>query len=866
MRRKLILMLVSGAAAGLASAEIINVPQDFDVIQDAIDHAQGGDTIIVDHGEYTENLDFGGRGLILASRFLLDRDPEHIANTVIDGDGQSPVVQFTRGENTAKLIGFTLRNGYAQGRGGGGVYCDNASPSLFNLVIENCRATRGGGILCWNSNAQIGDVTLRDNQADAHGGGICLMENSSALIADAQITGNQSGETGGGVSSFSSGQPTLENAVVADNITEGIGGGVYFQGRGTVRTCTVTGNYAGQSGGGMASEGDLAVFSTIIAGNECAGSGGGIVLAGGRPTLFKAEVTANSTEGDGGGLLVVNAAPNLNFLTLCANTAEGDGGACFAADNARLVVFNSIVRGNSPQGVYFSAQDAENTLTIAYTDLEDGRDGIVTNDNARIYWGDGMIDADPLFADPDAGDYHLTWAHYPEEDETKSPCIDAGSPEDEDDPDGTPPDMGAYYFHQYFPHLVVEPDFFHYGVIDVGDTARAQFTLSNTGRAPLHVTGQVVTPEGGPFIILEGGGEASLDSGETVTTVVGFAPPRRQQYQGTYTIASNDPELPRFEILLFGSGANRAPYLNHPLPDVVVDEDPGVVIIVQDLAADSVFADPDGDELSYEVLDFPWQLNVRIIGGLRLEFQPALNFNLPNGADVAVGADDHHGGQTADTFRITVNPVNDPPNPFALTAPPDSSVLDSPTALFQWRTAPDPESDRVAYRFSLSLPLANRDTVLAYPWQTDTSLFLDRLDTVLSGLGFTEKVNAQWWVTASDGRLERRSSTVFHLVLPKVTSAPPEPAANLPDFRLAQPRPNPLNGIAAVEFELPRPGLVKLLVTDAAGHMVSVLEEGFKPAGTHRAVWNARSLPAGVYLVHLDAGGDRRIRKVVLVR
>jgi len=63
----------------------------------------------------------------------------------------------------------------------------------------------------------------------------------------------------------------------------------------------------------------------------------------------------------------------------------------------------------------------------------------MTNSNGVIYWLEGNMDEDPLFADPFFGNYHLT---------ENSPCIDAGDPNSPYDPDGTIADMGAFYYHQ----------------------------------------------------------------------------------------------------------------------------------------------------------------------------------------------------------------------------------------------------------------------------------------------------------------------------------------------------------------------------------------------------------------------------------
>jgi hypothetical protein len=78
------------------------------------------------------------------------------------------------------------------------------------------------------------------------------------------------------------------------------------------------------------------------------------------------------------------------------------------------------------------------------------------NDIQGGWEGEGNLDKDPLFADPDADDYHLksaagrwdpatqTWV----QDTVTSPCIDAGDPTtdliDEPDPNGGRINLGAY--------------------------------------------------------------------------------------------------------------------------------------------------------------------------------------------------------------------------------------------------------------------------------------------------------------------------------------------------------------------------------------------------------------------------------------
>ena len=79
-------------------------------IQEALDNANSGDTIIVAPGTYRENIEFHGKNLTLQGRE--PRSWANIRKTIIDGGGNGPTVRFGGSESPACLLtGFTITNG-----------------------------------------------------------------------------------------------------------------------------------------------------------------------------------------------------------------------------------------------------------------------------------------------------------------------------------------------------------------------------------------------------------------------------------------------------------------------------------------------------------------------------------------------------------------------------------------------------------------------------------------------------------------------------------------------------------------------------------------------------------------------------------
>ncbi|MBM3329160.1 MAG: T9SS type A sorting domain-containing protein [Calditrichaeota bacterium] len=156
-------------------ARRIDVPDEYRTIQSAIDAAMIGDTVLVAPGTYYENLDYRGKLILVASRYLLSGDVRDIGRTVIDGrreDGvPAPTVQFVRNESAdAHLYGFTVTGGSA--REGGGLFFFRTSPTVsYCVVTGNHGLYGGGGLYAYGSWPTLDHLTITGNTADAGGGG-----------------------------------------------------------------------------------------------------------------------------------------------------------------------------------------------------------------------------------------------------------------------------------------------------------------------------------------------------------------------------------------------------------------------------------------------------------------------------------------------------------------------------------------------------------------------------------------------------------------------------------------------------------------------------------------------------------------------
>lgn len=78
--------------------------------------------------------------------------------------------------------------------------------------------------------------------------------------------------------------------------------------------------------------------------------------------------------------------------------------------------------------------------------------------------------------------------------------------------------------------------------------------------------------------------------------------------------------------------------------------------------------------------------------------------------------------------------------------------------------------------------------------------------------------------------------------------------------------PNPFNPETNICVNLPFAGDVSLVIYDVVGREITRLLEGWHPAGTYQATFNASDLPTGVYFARLKAEGFSQTRKLLLVK
>jgi hypothetical protein len=344
--------------------------------------------------------------------------------------------------NTAVLDGFVITSGNANSPfppddAGGGMYNNNSSPTLRNLIFSGNAANSGGGMANLNSsNPTLTNVTFSGNAA-GFGGGMYNENSSNPTLTNVTFSSNTA-QSGGGMHNFyssptltnvtfsgnaaqagggmlnSNSNPVLTNVTFSGNTASGMGSGGggmfnYDNSSPTLTNVTFSSNTA-QSGGGMYNFDSSPTLTNVIFSGNAAQAGGGMFNENSSPILTNVIFSGNAVTVSGGGMANFNGSnPNLINVTFSGNTASSGGG--MANNNSNPTLTNVII-WNSVGG---SIIDSFSTPDVTYSNIQGG------------YLGTDNINADPLFVDADGPDNIVGTLDDNLRLQSGSPSIDTGN-------------------------------------------------------------------------------------------------------------------------------------------------------------------------------------------------------------------------------------------------------------------------------------------------------------------------------------------------------------------------------------------------------------------------------------------------------
>jgi len=202
----------------------------FFTIQEAINAAVTGDTVLVQDGTYSPTM--GGYVTDLLNKNLTVISANGPATTILQGAEYTYMAMANQDERTL-VSGFTFRGGAGSGAM---IVLNGSSPRIENCVFENnatgtvTRPRNGGAVNIVQSTPSFTDCVFRNNSSNAKGGAVYAQNlvGQTVSFQCCEFRGNQAVKTGGGVCvelpRSSPGGATFSGCTFGPNYAPGISG------------------------------------------------------------------------------------------------------------------------------------------------------------------------------------------------------------------------------------------------------------------------------------------------------------------------------------------------------------------------------------------------------------------------------------------------------------------------------------------------------------------------------------------------------------------------------------------------------------------------------------------------------------------
>lgn len=557
--------------------------------------------------EILNNIDAGGDGSGIGGVALQANGTgdQTISNCLIQNNSGGNIggaqlfttgnIQFTdnvvSGNEISGISSFGLFGGVAMTSQGTTTSVVARGNEIRNNIADSVNGIR---LTSFNgASLTLEENVIADNQSTtAFSGGAQLQTGNGSpeiVVRSNVVTGNSASFANGiQVQNGANGNIVFENNVIQNNRNDiAFGGGVQLQNNES-GNITVRGNNISNNTGSFATgiqvqnneNGSLTFEGNIISENinEESTHGGAQLQHNGNGALRIVDnlLFGNVAKLEGGGLFIVSSAETLTLInnTVVQNSlvdpaSEGGGIFLVVADETGTTnIYNNILFGNS--SIPADSGSDLSVVSDAFTGIQ-----LFNNDFGQACFGDtpvcdpaavtgltqgANINADPLFVNPEAGNFQLG---------PDSPAINTGDSSAPGLPEldlaGNPRvfdgqvDMGAF---ETQPLLTADPTSLDFGFVGIGEEESQVLTLRNAGTSAVSVDGFQLSDSANYELDLNAGdqpcGSSSFDlaTGESCSLAVVFGPGAEGTLNANLKIDTGTAIPTVVELIGSGQGEN----------------------------------------------------------------------------------------------------------------------------------------------------------------------------------------------------------------------------------------------------------------------------------------------------------------------